>query len=78
MPRYEIRLRGLLDSSWSEWFGGISISHDIERGESVLAGNVVDQTALYTLLIKARDLSLTLISANLIDSPEPEQAPGKK
>ncbi len=78
MPRYEIRLRGLLDSTWSDWFGGISISHDIERSESVLAGNVVDQTALYTLLLKARDLSLTLISVNLIDSPEPAQVPVKK
>jgi len=35
-----------------------------EGGTTVLAGPVADQAALYDLLIKMRDLGLTLLSVN--------------
>ena len=60
---YEIRLKGRLDSSWAEWFGGMSLTHASD-GTTVLAGPVADQAALHGLLQKLRDLGVTLISVN--------------
>jgi hypothetical protein len=61
--RYEIRLKGRLDSSWAEWLGGMSLTHASD-GTTVLVGPVVDQAALHGLLQKLRDLGITLISVN--------------
>jgi hypothetical protein len=58
---YEIRVRGVLDSRWSAWFDGLQISSD-GRGQTTLAGEVVDQAALHGLLAKVRDLGLELLS----------------
>lgn len=77
MPHYEMRVKDYLDDSWSEWFDGLSIMHDTERSETILSGPVIDQTALYTLLEKARDLSLTLLSVNLID-PSSRESSGNR
>jgi hypothetical protein len=56
---YQIHIRGKLDSKWSEWFSGFSIAHT--NGETVLAGTVPDQSALYGILAKLHDLGLTLL-----------------
>ena len=56
---YQIHIRGKLDTKWSEWFSGFSITHT--NGETVLEGAVADQSALYGLLAKIHDLGLTLI-----------------
>jgi uncharacterized protein (TIGR02246 family) len=58
---YEIRVEGVLDPGWSSWFDGSQIT-DEPGGDSVIAGAVVDQAALYGLLVKIRDIGLTLIS----------------
>jgi hypothetical protein len=64
--RYEIRVRGVLDSRWSAWFEGLQISSD-EPGETTIAGPVTDQAALHGLLTKIRDLALPLLSVRRID-----------
>jgi hypothetical protein len=64
--RYEIRVRGVLDSRWSAWFEGLTVSSD-EPGQTVLAGPVTDQAALHGLLAKIRDLGLPLISVRPLD-----------
>ncbi|MFN8379818.1 MAG: hypothetical protein U0452_14225 [Anaerolineae bacterium] len=58
---YEIRIRGLLDDRWAEWFDGLDLARQAS-GETVLSGMVVDQAALHGLLRKVRDLGLPLIS----------------
>jgi hypothetical protein len=58
---YEIRVEGHLGSSWSDWLEGMSIHHE-ENGETVLAGQIVDQAALHGVLMKIRDLGLPLIA----------------
>lgn len=58
---YEIRIRGHLDSRWSDWFDGLSICLE-DNGDTVLTGPVVDQAALYGLLKRVRDLGMMLIS----------------
>jgi hypothetical protein len=66
---YQIRVRGHLSDSWTEWFNGLDIEH-LPDGDSLLCGPVADKAALHGLLTKVRDLNLTLIAVALI---EPEQ-----
>ena len=61
--RYEIRLKGHLDSSWADWLGGMSLTHASD-GTTVLGGSVADQAALHGLLQKLRDIGVRLISVN--------------
>ena len=70
---YQIRLRGQLDHLWSDWFEGLAITWD-DNGDTLLTGSVADQSALYGLLRKIRDLGVTLVSVNRLDaSAEPDQ-----
>ena len=63
---YEIWVRGVLDSGWSAWFDGLQVTSD-ERGQTVIAGSVVDQAALHGLLAKVRDLGLELLEVRRSD-----------
>ena len=58
---YQIRVRGRLDSAWSEWFDGLTITHDA-GGDTTLAGELIDQAALHGVLSKVRDLGLSLLA----------------
>jgi hypothetical protein len=58
---YQIQVRGTLDPRWSAWFDQLSISHDAE-GNTLLAGPLNDQAALYGLINRLRDLGLTLLT----------------
>lgn len=64
--RYEIRIDGVLDERWSAWFDGLQITSE-PGGVTVMAGPVIDQAALHSLLAKVRDLGLPLISVRRID-----------
>jgi hypothetical protein len=64
---YQIKIKGLLDEKWSDWFDGFTIT---SQEETILVGPVSDQGALHGLLAKIRDLGLTLISVELIDSQD--------
>ena len=62
MPaRYQIQVRGILDPRWSAWFDQLAITHDAE-GNTLLAGPVNDQAALYGLINRLRDLGMTLLA----------------
>ena len=64
---YQIRVKGHLDSSWSERLDGLTITHE-EDGTTLLTGPVADQPALHGLLIRIRDLGLPLLSVNVLCS----------
>jgi len=64
--RYEIRVDGVLDDRWADWFGGLQVSSD--GTQTVIAGLLPDQPALHGLLAKVRDLGLTLISVRHLDA----------
>ena len=66
---YRLRVDGHLDQHWSAWFGNLTVTHESD-GTTSLSGCVPDQAALHGLLIKVRDLGLTLISVEAIDSSE--------
>ena len=63
---YEIRIKGHLDNRWAEWFEGFTITLE-DNGETLLSGEVIDQSALHGLLKKVRDLGLPLLSVNRIE-----------
>ena len=58
---YEIRVKGHLDLSWSDWFDGMTIIHEV-NGETLLSGDLRDQAALHGILHKVRDLGIVLVS----------------
>jgi hypothetical protein len=64
--RYELRVEGVLDQRWSDWFDGLQITSE-PGGVTVLSGRVADQAALHGLLAKVRDLALPLLSVRRID-----------
>lgn len=66
---YQITVLGHLDSSWSDWFDGMTITL-VDSGETILTGPIVDQTALHGVLIKIRDLALPLLRLSRV---EPER-----
>ena len=66
---YEIRVRGVLDRKWSDWFDGFTITPQA-NDETLLAGPVADQAALHGLLAKIRDLGLPLLSVKLLEIEE--------
>jgi hypothetical protein len=72
--RYEIRLRGHLDSRWAAWFDGLNLTNEND-GTTIIHGPVVDQAALYGLLQKVRDLGLPLVSVTQAETDQLECPP---
>lgn len=75
---YEIKIRGLLDDHWGQWFEGMSLERqeNVEAGQecTLITGPIVDQPALHGLLAKIRDLNLTLISVRKRDPKKAVQS----
>jgi hypothetical protein len=66
MQQVQIRVKGHIDERWSEWLCGLTVTHTGED-ETVLTGSILDQSALYGLISKLRDLGLTLLAVNIAD-----------
>lgn len=64
---YQIKIKGQLDLHWAGWFDGLTISHEADS-YTVLSGPVVDQAALYGILLKLHNLNLSLLSVNPIEA----------
>lgn len=63
---YQIKVKGLLDQTWREWFEGMTITY--KKNETILTGQIKDQAALHGLLNRIRDLNLTLLLVERLDS----------
>jgi hypothetical protein len=63
---YEIRVKGRLGGRWSEWFDGLQITN-LENGEALLSGEVMDQAELHGVLAKVRDLGLPLVAVTSVE-----------
>ena len=68
--RYEIRLKGHLETRWAAWFDGLSLTHESD-GTTTIHGPIADQAALYGLLGKVRDVGLPLISVTQVEPDDP-------
>jgi hypothetical protein len=68
--RYEIRVKGHLDSRWADRFDGLRLSHSSD-GTTVIHGLVADQAALHGLLQMLRDLGVPLVSVAPVEPRVP-------
>ena len=62
---YEIRVRGQLDESWSDWLEGLEVKL-LDSDEMILSGHIGDQAALMGTLNKIYGLNLALLSVSRI------------
>ena len=63
---YQINVKGHLDPKWADWFDGLEFVPQT-NDETLLVGLVADQTALYGMLAKVRDLGLPLLAVKRIE-----------
>ena len=63
---YEIRVKGQLNSGWSDWLEGLEVKL-LDNGQMILYGAIVDQAALMGILNKLSRLNLALISVNEVN-----------
>ena len=64
---YEIKLDDHLDTKWAEWLFDMTITHEND-GTTTLYGPLPDQAALHNILLKIRDLNLTLINVRYVSN----------
>ncbi len=69
MRRIEIRIKGQISQRWAGWFDELTISHP-SREETVLSGMVKDESAVYGIISRLRDLGLQLISLSSQEDPQ--------
>ncbi|MEQ8671850.1 MAG: hypothetical protein RLP44_05250 [Aggregatilineales bacterium] len=63
----EVRITGHLKPDWSEWFGDLIISNEA-NGETILRGQIPDQSTLLGLLNRLHGLNLQLLSFSTVGS----------
>lgn len=68
---YEVRIEGVLEGRWSEWFEGLEVGRVGE--ETILSGTLRDRSALYGVLDKVRDLGLSVITVRRLSPQEDEE-----
>ena len=67
LPVYQIRLTGHLGPRFADWFDGLTLIL-LDNGETLLTGPVIDQSALFAVLRKVRDVGLPLVSVVRVPS----------
>lgn len=66
-------IKGQIDDQSAGWFGGLRISRS-DKDETVLTGILPDQSALYAVISRLRDLGIqidTITSEDLLDQNPP-------
>ena len=69
---YHIRVKGVLDARWADWFEGFVMSSR-GNGETLLTGAVADQAALQGVLTKIHSLGLPLLLVARTGCPCPSK-----
>jgi hypothetical protein len=64
---YQILIEGHLSDNWRDWFDGLAF-HRQDSGDTLLEGILSDQAALHGILLKIRDLNLTLVAVKRIET----------
>ena len=67
--RYEVVICGRLPSQWVDFFEEVEVI-SLPDGNTCMAVSLPDQSALYGLLMRLRDLGIQLISINAVDMKE--------
>ena len=64
---YEIRIEGLVTLDWSSYFEKVTSQYT--ESQTILTGELPDQTALHGVLMRIRDLGLSLVEVKRIQNP---------
>lgn len=62
---YQLKVKGELDKSWSDWLGSFQVTSEKQEDGMVittLTVDAADQSALFGILDRVRDLNILLIS----------------
>ena len=68
--RYAIHVEGQLDPSWADALGNLNLAWDDDHN-TVLTGELLDQSALHAVLARLLDLGLSLVSVARLESADP-------
>ena len=63
---YQIRVAGHLGPQWADWFNDATVTLE-KNGVTLITCQVVDQSALYGMLKKVRDMGLPLLSVQSVE-----------
>jgi hypothetical protein len=66
---YQIKLKGELDQSWSDWLGEVEITSEQAEDGSVITTilvNAADQPTLFGVLDRIRDLNFVLLQVTRV------------
>ena len=63
MEEVRILIKGQVDSNWSKWLGGLTLTPTSE-GETLITGMVRDESTLYGLINKLASLGIHLVSVS--------------
>ena len=69
LMQYRIRIRGHLDPAWTVWFDDLILTQ-ADDGTTELVGPLSDQSALFGLLSRLRDLGATLLMVEQLGSEQ--------
>jgi len=61
-----IHIRGCIDPEWTAWFEGLDVLVQA-NDTTILQGELPDQSALYGILSRLRDLGIELLSVEQLD-----------
>jgi len=62
---FQIRVCGHLTGQWLDWFSSLQIENT-ESGETLMRGELSDQSALFGVLDRIRSLGLEIVSLSCI------------
>ena len=68
---YRIRIQGILDKNWSDYYGGMMIEHEGDPQQSamtILTGKLADQSALIGILNSVHDIGYPILSVEYLES----------
>jgi len=68
---YQIRIQGILEKNWSEYYGGMRIEHEGDPQQSamtILLGKLADQSALIGVLNSLHDIGYSILSVEYVES----------
>jgi hypothetical protein len=64
---YQIKFEGHVNLDWSASFDEVTVQHT-DDGRTILTGTLPDQTALHGVLMRIRDLGLTLVEVKHVEN----------
>ncbi len=68
---YQIIIQGILDKSWSDYFGGMTIEHEGDPKHyamTILMGKLADQSALMGVINALNDIGYPILSVEYLEA----------